>query len=400
MSMYKAIYFLLLAACIFLNAFIFINRDDYRYSKQIAYNELYPNLTIPALTAIQPKNDSTVIVSFFTDSLYTKLQRSEIALQVGIHSYSLHKSEDSLVIERLDKHYFKNHGNKAIAGIAVMNTPLFFNTEAANLNRFRDDELVINDTEKTNILNLLQDEIGISKADSVSSKVNKIGSYIIAKTRKNIGIPSDSLERKTWFQQFVSASDKAEIWCGHFAQFFNLFCYHAGIKTRYVEINKTYAHFPGNLHVFNEYFDTQTKQWVAIDLLNNILHYRNSKGKRLNAVQVLESNATDTTISVLQLNHSGQLENNPFATLPNGFKIKYNQSKDLRFINSIEYNEGDNLWEKIKRYNQKKYYSEIYSNHTIVDNGPYYFKKSTLMALFLLLALGIFAMISSKLKKH
>jgi len=368
---YKRIFYILFLLITLCTIYLFINRDGYRFIKQSAYSEIYPNY-LPSIQAFKSINDSTVEVILNKSNLDSSNKSTILNLKKGIHDYVVvnKQGQDSLkvTIEYLATEDYEKQGNSLQGGITIYNSPLTQNSKETNLDKWRDDEITSTPLERNLVNELLKDSIKIDDKDNTVEKVRKIGTYLSFHLRNAVGLPTDSLLNLSVFNQYKCGIKGEKIWCGNYALIFMLFCKQAGVKTRYVEINKLYSVFPGNLHIFNEYFITEQGKWAAIDLLNNTLFYKNNYGDFLNAVQIKNANAADSSIKVFKATSDTSLAEVNFSSLPKSFFDTYNPTKELKFYLSLNYNESNNLFKKFKRYFQKKYYYELYSDSSIIDN--------------------------------
>ncbi len=375
---YKRIFYILFLLITLCTIYLFINRDGYRFIKQSAYSEIYPNYLL-SIQAFKSINDSTVEVILNKSNLDSSNKSTILNLKKGIHDYVVvnKQGQDSLkvTIEYLATEDYEKQGNSLQGGITIYNSPLTQNSKETNLDKWRDDEITSTPLERNLVNELLKDSIKIDDKDNTVEKVRKIGTYLSFHLRNAVGLPTDSLLNLSVFNQYKCGIKGEKIWCGNYALIFMLFCKQAGVKTRYVEINKLYSVFPGNLHIFNEYFITEQGKWAAIDLLNNTLFYKNNYGDFLNAVQIKNANAADSSIKVFKATSDTSLAEVNFSSLPKSFFDTYNPTKELKFYLSLNYNESNNLFKKFKRYFQKKYYYELYSDSSIIDNKNFYIKQ-------------------------
>ncbi len=386
---YKRVFFFLFVLITFCNGYLFIKRDDYKFVKQSAYTEIYPNY-LTSIKAFKKINDSTLEVAI--NKINSKQNDTSIILNLkkGINDYFVIERwlQDSLkvTIEYLATEDYAKQGNSLQGGITIYNSTQTQNIEQTNLNKWKDDEITSTPLERNLVNQLLKDSIKIEDRDITVEKVRKIGTYLSHHLRNAVGLPTDSLLNLSVYNQYKCGIKGDKIWCGNYANIFNLFCKQANVKTRYVEINKQYSNFAGNLHIFNEYFIAEQGKWAAIDLLNNNLFYRNSFGDFLNAVQIKNASALDSSIKVFKASSDKSLAIVNFSSLPKSFFDTYNNTKELKFYLSLNYNEDNNFIKKFKRYFQKKYYCELYSDSSIIDNKKFYIKQ------FLLLLQAIFTL--------
>jgi hypothetical protein len=376
---YKRVFLFLFLLITISNIYIFLNRDDYRFVKQSSYAELYPNY-LTSIKSYKKINDSTLEVVINKTNFKLSDKVVQVKLKKGIHDYDVFEktSADSLkiTVEYLATEDYAKYGNSLQGGITIYNSPLLHDLKNTELSKWKANEEISSTPLERNLVNtILEDSIKVISTEPTIEKIKKISTFLAYKLRNAVGLPTDSLLSLSPYNQYFCGSKGQKIWCGNYAQIFMLFCKQANIKTRYVEINKLYNNLPGNLHIFNEYYITEQGKWAAIDLLNNNLFYKNNFGEFLNAVQIKNANAGDTSIKVFKANSDTSLVQISFSYLPKAFFDTYNSTKDLKYYLSLDYNEGNSLFKKFKRYFTNKYYYEFYSDNEIVNNKKFYTKS-------------------------
>lgn len=394
---YKRVFLFLFLLITVSNIYIFFNRDDFRFIKQSSYTNLYPNY-LTSIKSYEKINDSTLEVVVNKTNFKLTDKAVQLKLKKGIHDYDVIEktSTDSLkiTVEYLATEDYANQGNSLQGGITIYNSPLLQNLENTALSKWKaDDEMTSTPLERNLVNTILKDSIKIIASESTNEKVKKISIFLAYRLRNAVGLPTDSLLSLSPYNQYVCGSKGQKIWCGNYAQIFMLFCKQANIKTRYIEINKTYNNLPGNLHIFNEYYIPEQGKWAAIDLLNNTIFFRNQFGEYLNAIQVKNTNPLDSTIKVFKAVSDSSLSIVNFSSLPKAFFDTYNSTKDLKYYLSLDYNEGNSFFKKFKRYFTNKYYYEFYLDEEMVNNKKGYFKIFFLwlQAIFTLLFILDFA---------
>lgn len=119
----------------------------------------------------------------------------------------------------------------------------------------------------------------INDSLTTKQKALSIAAFLYNNFCKQVGMPSGVLNNCSPLQvyQKLTQQRSEKLWCGHFALMFEFFCWSANIPCRYIEVLN-----PGNHHVLNECYLYESKQWVMMDLLGNILlpytdsmHYNN-----------------------------------------------------------------------------------------------------------------------------
>lgn len=394
-----------------INACIFFNRDDYAFIKQSSFAELYPQTGGQAVTDFKELNDSSIIIVLQTppskpvkwqvlvdNDLLVSVHATTpyFTLREGIHNYSIYaetlpdtiqlKAEYISVKNSMEKNRLGN------AGITVFKTVAPTISMQQHLDLWRDNEIPVSETEFKSIQAILLDSIGILEKESTIDKIKKIGGYLGSKLITAGGNPTSTIQGLSVFQQYKTSFKGQKLWCGNYAQIFNLFAKSANIKSRVVHISRDFGSLKGNVHIFNEYFIPELKQWAALDLLFNNIMYMDAAGKILNAVEVKNANPANNSITVIQAALHDSLISKPFSALKTGFFDTYGYDKDLRFYHSIKQENIYSLKEKLLRYFTKKSWSEIYSDSRIVDNFRFYLKQLFLLLeiIFLILIAAVF----------
>ncbi len=409
--LYKRLLILLFVLVTIANAGIYLNRNNYTFVKQSTYNELYPNYSSLSVHAFTILNDSVIEVLINQpgkqpvqwnilqdDSLhitYTGIY-PRITVSKGLHKYKIFNAlKDSFYMqaENYSAADYKKFNLTKPGSLSVFNADLLQDGAVTNLDKWRDDEILFSAEEKKNIAALLKDSVRITGTDSTVEKIKKIGCYLGTKLFASRGGPTDSLLALSVFDQYKCAAGGATIWCGNYAMIFNLFAHIAGIKTRHVEVSKTRSGVAGNLHVFNEYFIPEQKKWACIDLTFNNIFYTRSNGQLLNAVEVKDTDPSDSSITVWQPETVSSVKAIRFHQLEKLFFETYGSTNDLKFYLSLNYNESNNLIKKFKRYFQEKYYYELYSDNILTDNRNFYIKQFFLWLQYIFTGLFILLLI-------
>ena len=105
-------------------------------------------------------------------------------------------------------------------------------------------------------------------SNSALTTLKFIGHHFYEKFHQQHGYPSDMIHTSDPVNQYkiLSADTAEKIWCGTYAQMLSFFAWSNNIVSRNVEIMK-----PGDHHVLNECYLPEQKQWIMIDVTNNIL---------------------------------------------------------------------------------------------------------------------------------
>jgi hypothetical protein len=344
------------------NIYIFLNRNNYVYTKQSTYNELYPNYSGLTAHAFKLINDSTVEISVnhpgnqsatwvikeddSNQITYTGIYPT-ITVPKGLHHYKIFNTQkDSfyLLAENYTTADYKKMKLTKTGGLSVFDADFLQDSTVANLDKWRDDEIDVSADEKQAIAAIIKDSMKIISSDSSIEKIKKMGAFLGAKLFPSRGGPTDSLLSLSAFNQYRCALRGEKIWCGNYAVIFNLFAHEAGIKTRLVEIGNSRSGIPGNIHELNEYYIPEQKKWACIDLTYNNIFYKDNNNQLLNTVQVLHTNPSDSTVKVLQSQTDGSLKTVPFNTIEPLFFETFSKTNDLKFYHTLNYNESNSFF--------------------------------------------------------
>jgi hypothetical protein len=402
-----------------INVYIFFNRDDHAFIKQSSFAELYPVTGNQAARDFKELDDSSISIVlndppskpvnwqvFMDNALLVSVNATEpfFSVQEGIHNYSI--SAESLPDTiRLKAEYISAKssiekdriGN---SGITVFKADLPIASLQHHLDKWKDDEIPVTKTEAEAIQIILKDSIGINDHESTIDKIKKIGGYLGTKLDAAEGNPTSTINGLSVFQQYKASFSGQKLWCGNYAQIFNLFAGSANIRSRVVHIGRNFGGLNGNVHIFNEYFIPELKQWAALDLLFNNIMYTNASGKILNAVEVKNTDPADSSVNVLQAVLHDSLISQPFSTLGTVFFDIYGRDKDLRFYHSMYKGDIYSLKEKLLRYCTRSSWFEVYSDTAVADNYLFYIKQMFLLLEIILLLLIVAVFILSRFKTN
>jgi hypothetical protein len=416
--LYKKIFLLLFIAITAVNLYVYRNRNEYTYQKQSSYNELYPGYSSFTANKFNILNDSTIEIVVNNPSVQSiswQIKKDgqqyadysginpRIIVPKGEHRFTVFnpvKDSFSLQVENMSTDDYKKFNHTQGGGLLIFNSDLLQTKEVASLDKWKDDEVKATAEEYAAITSLLKDSMKISANETTIEKVKKIGCYLGFKLFPSRGMPSDSILGLSVFNQYKCGANGDPIWCGNYSLIFNLFALKAGIKTRNVEISKKWGSVPGNLHVFNEYYIPEQRKWAAIDLTFNNVFYIDKDGNLLNAVQVKNAGIKDSTIKVLRPHSATELIAERFDQSEALFFENYDPHNDLKYYLSLNYNESNIFYKKFLRYFQKKYYYEIYSDNSLVENGNFCKKQLFLLLQYIFTALFVLAILLKRIFKH
>jgi len=390
------LFILLLITCA--NVYVFLNRDGFTYVKQSTYTELYPLTGDPEVCELKTVNDSSIRIitanpsdkmtnwKIITDSLAPITQNAsspEFILQKGIHEYAIFTKEfpDTIRIkaEYVVKDSNTENDKARKPGITIYKADMPVIGQAANTDRWNDNEIPVSATEKDSIKKILEDSIGIRETETTVEKIKKIGAFLGYRLLNGGGLPPKGVRALSIFGQYRAVCSGQKIWCGNYALVFNLFARAANIRSRDISISRFYGGVEGNLHVFNEYYIPEQRSWAAIDLMFNNIGYVNAAGKLLNAVEVKNADPADSSIKVLQAIAKDSLVTKPFSSLGSDLFEFFGRDKNLTFYNSVYKGNSNSFKEKMSRYFTQCSSTEMYSDSIANDNLKFHIKQLLLL---------------------
>ncbi|HEV8287092.1 MAG TPA: transglutaminase domain-containing protein [Chitinophagaceae bacterium] len=237
--------------------------------------------------------------------------------------------------------------------------------------------------------NTILDSLNI-KDQSTAFKILEIGKLLYNHFHDQIGQPSAQLLTISPLNQYkvLSSSDSIRLWCGNFASILAFFCWSKGITCRVIEINN-----PGDHHVLNECYLTETNEWVITDVTNNQLLLLNKNKNRYVNLLNLRDSLPDTLLSAQVAGDS--IISKSFNT---GFYDHYFGDKNpINYYYRVNNIEVYKTSEKIKRYFfPVAWYEEI--NKTPKGNLPFYIKQLFILLWLICLILLIKQTIFPKIR--
>lgn len=188
------------------------------------------------------------------------------------------------------------------------------------------------------------------------SKIEAIGHHLYAKFNRQAGYPGNVIHRSAPLDDYkiLSADTAQKVWCGTYAMMFAFFCWSQNVLCRCVEIYK-----PGDHHVLNECWVPELRQWVMVDLTNNLLQVE--RGNRAcNAQDFVAALATPDSLAVLS---AGSMDRESFAGVEQNKAVKgyYNGAFPFYYYHLTQPATVYRPVEKLKRYFLPAYWYEIFS---------------------------------------
>jgi hypothetical protein len=206
-------------------------------------------------------------------------------------------------------------------------------------------------------------EMKISIEDSSIQKVSKIGSYLIEHLHSKLGNPDSAMFKRTpWEQFYFIKNSSAEFYCTQYSAMFAFFCRVNGLATREIECKGK-----NDLHIFNETYLPETKQWVYTDLTQGIISLQ-KQNRLMHLIEVYEVLYGQSQWPMLQCNV------NDCSTMKQvGFEsfveqLKYNFDSQCVFY---FYQNADLSIQPSPLFKQTKPCALVYSNNIVYFKWPF-----------------------------
>lgn len=401
--------FFLFAVMLVSNLYIFLHREEYVFKKQFSYTDLYPRVSATAIKNTEKINDSTLrfnllnplpepVKWYIVPHQKTDSQTAVnpiLLLQKGICSYNVfspvYKDSIGLRIEYISA---KENGGTSFIG-KYKSTEGKITPQEIMGEDYTFDK--INAVEQQQVADILRDSIKINIALPSAKKVQQIFIYLHKKLFAQRGQPDAATLQLNTFEQYKAALAGKKIWCGIYANIFTMFVVKAGIPCRFLEMKNDFGNIAGSTHEVSEYFCAEKTQWVAVDLMFNIIQTSNANGSILNTVEVKNTAAYDSSVKVLQV-QGDSLMSNAFSKMELPFFDFYGRDKDLYLYNTTAAKFNAGIFKKIKNHITKTYWYGCYSDIKIVENLKFYIKQAAII-LLIIFSLAMLIMLTKKLKK-
>lgn len=379
------------------------------YKKQFGYFDLYPKVSSVALKNTEKLNDSTLLLKLLEPLLnpvkwYTFVSNKKdsqivvspiLNLVADTNSYKLFSPAYKDTIELRIEYIPSLNGSPSFIGKYKSNEATLTENQISSQDYFFEN---ITSAQNKEVIKILKDSIRLDENFTTEKKVEKIFAYLHKKLFAKRGTPDANTSALNTFKQYEAAAyGNKKIWCGIYAQIFSLFCNNANIKSRFLEIKNDFGNIQGSNHEVSEYFSTEKKQWIAVDLMLNMLQTKNANGDILNTVQVKNTCEKDSTIKVLQVKNDSLIYTN-FNNLELAFYDYYGKEKDVYFYTTSAEIYNKNAVAKLKNNIFKNYWFVVYSDVRTVSNLNFYKKILVLTLLFLFGAWSIILLFIKKIK--
>lgn len=403
------LFYLLSLLLLLANGYVFLNRNDFLYKRQTAYNELYQPFSGKGIKDIVfTDNKATLYLTGFknntlwnikVDSILIKQQKAplEFELKENLHTYTF-LPEDSLTLPftlQIDyslKKLYEAAGNAINTNTSLRYSSLPFITDNNKWNYTYD---YIPAEEIAASKKILQQEAFVSETDADSIQFKKIARFVYNSLTPHIGIPADSLLKKTPYQQLLCIrAGTAKVWCGNFSQLLNYFCTISGLTIRPVGFMGPFRNISLGSHAANEIYLPEYGGWVYTDLTTNILLLKDAAGNYLNAADILyiKSLPALPEINMFRLTtDSSYIEKLSKPELLYGSKVA-----ELMF--PYEYNPAElyAFTNKVKRYLSEDAWFEVYTNKVHYNNKNFYLKQFLFFSLVVSLGLSVLVFLWNK----
>ncbi|HET9055468.1 MAG TPA: hypothetical protein VFN30_01345 [Chitinophagaceae bacterium] len=316
---YRNTLWLLLLLLTTANVYIYINRKNYEFVKQSPYAALYPNVSKGIKTiSIEKNNEAVIDLKGYastkwsvrcTDTVLAKNLQLPVrfTLKEKLNRYILTANDSSIRPIVIDLDYSPASLYKANARSIATNYEIRYSSipfvykDSSIVNIWKDEFEYVDTAEITTVKKII-DSLQVNTEDSTVTKIRAIGKYIYRSISKQMGVPADSLDTYSIYQQFCAAKDgRAKIWCGNITDIFYLFATNAGIICRNVGLSGNRNEFRLGDHSLNECYLRETGEWAYIDITQNILLLKDSSGRYLNTVDLYHLKKQNQTNGIKQL---------------------------------------------------------------------------------------------------
>ncbi len=230
--------------------------------------------------------------------------------------------------------------------------------------------------------NILDSSLTLSNLNT-SDKALLIGNFLYRHFNKQTGIPSASLSSEDPLEQFkrLSRNDSEKLWCGTYANMFTYFCWCQGITSRVIEIFN-----PGDHHVINEYYSPEKKQWIMVDVTNNMLMAEDSNQQFLNVLSFIER-ATSNSILTVYRSSEDSVKRNILNTADFSGKKYFKKDYQLYYYFRVNTKKVYETMAKIRRYLLPETWYSVYDFGGQTKNNFLYLVKVFLICTWLVVAI-------------
>jgi len=219
-------------------------------------------------------------------------------------------------------------------------------------------------------------EMKISITDSSIQKVSKIGSYLIGHLHSKLGNPDSAMFKRTPWEQFNFIKDSsAEFYCTQYSAMFAFFCRVNGLATREIECKGK-----NDLHIFNETYLPETKQWVYSDLTQGIISVE-KQNRFMHLFDVYEALYSQSQWPLVQCNVSDSLTMKQVGFESFVERLKYNFDSHCIFY---FYQNADLSIQPSPLFKQSKPCALVYSNDLVYFKWPLIRLASVVLGLMMI----------------
>jgi len=386
-----------------LNFYLYVHRNEgYAYKKLLNYKQLYALDDNLRIKDIQCLGDDSVIIQFNREYLDTEWRVSSDSGQsqykATLPGIKLYEGKRIYKIETVNRKNFptvnlhfnytpsqvyqKNNRNRESvielykSSIPVGETGIFppehwqkYSPHSTTAELALAQQLIL---ENTNVKN----------NDSTLVKVKKISAFIINTLDTHRGIPADSSNYLSPWQNYkLATANKSKVWCGDFCAILSFFLRAEGIVSREVcfegKINSVYT--AG--HSFNEVYIPEIKKWVMVDLTSKAVFITNNF-EYLNAVDFYELHRLNATGLMVQTVKSDTLLAVAYQQVKPFYDYYFDNEPQLMYYFRKHFDV--NLYKvssKLERYLFDHSTFASYAGYDNGDNKKFFVKQTAALAL-------------------
>lgn len=389
--------FLLLTAA---NIYIYLNYKEYEFVQQSSYADLYPNVSKGIKSITVEKNNVAAIdlkgyaAAKWSISCNDTVIAKDVSLPIrfsfkrDLNRYVLSAADSTVKQIIIDVDYAPDSLYKAESDSASIDDEI----------RYCSVPFVYGDTAEMNAVKKIIDSLPIKPGDSTVTKIKVIGEYIYRSINKQIGVPADSLNNYSVYQQFCSARDgRAKIWCGNITDIFHLFATKAGIVCRNLGVAGRKNDFRLGDHSMNECYLPESGEWAYVDITQNILLLKDSMGRYLNTVDLYQLKKQRHANGLIQVSVSdSSIIESSYADADRKYVWKEN-----KLLFPYPYNPKTlySFFNKLRRYVGAHPWLAVYSENYQYNNYHFYLKSFLFHAWLLLLLIMLVLYLFTKKRK-
>ncbi len=404
----KRFYFVNLAVLLVLlsvNLSIYVNRDSgYAYQEYADYNQLYQVSGAPHIISFANRDDSLEVTLSQKPSaphwqIHSEGKMSEchspypvLKLKEGIHSYSISSAKEDvspieLKISFTSGNTYLSQGRKRESVVELLSSNLPVGdyktwplAEWQRVSEYSEPQ------EKVLIKTWIREQAQLLSTDSSIRKVEKIALNLLKELDGRRGIPDDSMDHISPYQQFKRASlGQSKLWCGNFTSILAAFLEAEGLLSREVCLEGKAGTVFTSGHSLNEVFIPELRKWVMVDLTSKAL-LASVNGEYLNLLDLYTLHNLDNTGVMVKTLKNDSLLSSDYVNLKAFYDPYFNQSPRLVYYFKSQFQADTySFLNKWKRYFFERPTYATFSGTVESSNKKFYCKQMAAATLLIFL---------------